>query len=134
MATIWWEEPVAAPAERAWAALRRVEQAHLLFSPVLVGAEMEGDIRTVTFANGLVARERVITVDEQRRRVVYSVLGNNFEHHSASMTIQPVDEVSCRFIWVSDFLPDARIQAVQPLVEQGSRALAKNIKDDTAPG
>jgi hypothetical protein len=70
MATIWSEEPVAAPSERTWAALRRVDRPHLLFSPVLVDATMEGDIRTVTFANGLVVRERVTTVDEQRRHVV----------------------------------------------------------------
>ena len=95
---------------------------------------MENDIRTVTFANGLVARERVITIDEQRRRIVYGVLGEVFEHHSASMAIVPVDGENCRFIWISDFSPDQRIETVQPLVEQGSRALARNIEDGTAPG
>jgi hypothetical protein len=35
MASIWWEEPIAAPAERAWAALRLVGMAHNLFAPVL---------------------------------------------------------------------------------------------------
>ena len=133
MATIWWEEPVAAPAERAWSALRRIDLTHILFSPVLVDSELEGDIRTVTFANGLVVRERVITIDEQRRRIVYSVLGDMFEHHSASMTILPVDEANCRFIWISDFSPDERIEMVQPLVEQGSRALTRNIEDGKAP-
>jgi hypothetical protein len=117
MAKIWWEELVAAPAERAWSALRRVDMAHILFSPVLVDCEMERDSRTVTFANGLVVRERVITLDEQRRSIAYSVLGDMFEHHSASMTILPVDETSCRFIWISDLLPDQRTEIVQPLVE-----------------
>ena len=132
MATIWWEEPVAVPAEKAWAALRRVDEAHELFAPVLVGGKMEDGIRTVTFSNGLVARERIITVDEPRRRVAYSVLGDMFEYHSASMQIVPVDKANCRFLWISDFLPDERAGTVQPLVEQGARALARNIEGGNA--
>jgi hypothetical protein len=100
MASIWWEEPVAARADLAWAALRHVGMAHQLFSPVLVDSSVEGDIRTVTFANGLVVREWIIAIDEQRRRIAYSVLGDTFDHHSASMQILPIDRVSCRFLWV----------------------------------
>ena len=128
MASVWWEEPIAVPAERAWGALRRVDMAHKLFSPVLVDGTMDGNIRTVTFANGIVARERIVAVDDERRRIAYSVLGDRFDHHSASMQIVPVDQSSCRFVWISDFLPDERAQLVQALMEQGSRALAKNIE------
>jgi Polyketide cyclase / dehydrase and lipid transport len=134
MATIWWEEPVAVSADKAWAALRRVDRAHELFAPILVGGIIEDGIRTVTFANGLVARERIVTVDESRQRVVYSVLGDTFEHHSASMQILPVDEANCRFLWISDFLPDERVGTVQPLVQQGALALVRNIEGDNAPG
>ena len=134
MASIWWEEPIAAPAEHAWAALRLVDMAHLLFSPVLVNGAMDGNVRTVTFANGLVAHERIVAVDDAHRRIAYSVLGDRFDHHAASMQIVPVDQTSCRFVWISDFLPDERAQLVQPLVEQGSRALAKNIETGRLPG
>lgn len=133
MASIWWEEPVAAPAAQAWAALRRVDLAHRLFSPVLVDGSMDGGIRTVTFANGLVVRERIVDVDEERMRLVYAVLGDLFEHHSASMQILPVDEERSRFVWISDFLPDERAETVRPLMEQGARALARNIEVGAAP-
>ena len=134
MASIWWEEPVMAPADRAWAALRRVDLAHRLFAPVLADGTIEGDIRTVTFANGLVVCERIIDINEARRRLAYSVLSDLFEHHSASMQILPVDGASCRFLWVSDFLPHDRTETVRPLVEQGSRALARNIESGKALG
>lgn len=127
MATIWWEQPIAASAEKAWAALRRVDKAQELFAPVLTDGHMEDDVRTVTFATGLVVRERIVAIDEERKRLVYGVLGDTFEHHSASMQILPIDDLSCKFLWISDFLPDARIGNVQPLVEQGSLALAENI-------
>ena len=50
------------------------------------------------------------------------------------MQILPVDEANCRFLWISDFLPDERVGTVQPLVEQGARALVRNIEGDNAPG
>ncbi len=128
MASIWWEEPVEAPAEATWAALRRADAAHHLFAPVLVDAAMAGDIRTVTFANGLVARERIINIDEQRQRISYAVLGDLFDYHSASMQIVPVDAQRCRLVWISDFLPAEREETVRPLVKQGAQAFARNVE------
>ena len=127
MASVWWDEPMEAPAERAWAALRRVDAAHRLFSPVLVEGRMDGDVRLVTFANGMAVRERIIAIDEQHRRVAYTVLGDRFEHHSASMQIVPVDAERCRFVWISDFLPAEREETVRPLMQQGAQAFARNV-------
>ena len=128
MASIHWEGLIRTSADEAWSALRHVDQAHRLFSPVLTACVLDGNVRTVTFANGMVARERIVDVDQTRRRLSYTVLGDMFEHHSASMQILPVDEHSCRFSWTSDFLPNDRAQLVGPLVEQGSRALVANIE------
>jgi len=133
MGTIWWEEGLEVPAEAAWAWLRRVHLAHELFAPVLVDGRIDGEIRTVTFADGLVVRERIVDLDEARRRVAYTVLDGLFEHHAASMQIVPVDARSCRFLWITDFLPTDRAAMVRPLVEQGSRALARNIASRARP-
>ena len=128
MSAIWWEETIAVPAEIAWASLRRVDLAHELFAPVLVDGSISGEVRTVTFANGMVVRERIVDVDEARRRISYAVLDGVFEHHNASMQIVPVDAESCRFVWITDFLPAEKADMVKPLVEQGSKALAGNIE------
>jgi hypothetical protein len=132
MATIWWEAPISVSAEQAWATLRRVDLAYNLFSPVQTEGTMCGDIRTVTFASGLVVRERIVTVDEARKRVAYTVLDDLFDHHSASMQIVPVDGANCRFLWISDFLPDERTEMAAPLVQQGSAALIRNIESRQA--
>ena len=128
MSSIWWEETVAVPADIAWDSLRRVDLAHELFAPVLVDGRISGDVRTVTFANGLVVRERIVDVDEARRRISYTVLDGVFEHHSASIQIVPIDAKSCRFVWITDFLPAEKSDMVKPLVEQGSKAIARNIE------
>ncbi len=127
MASIWWEQTVAAPADAAWAALRQLDRTHEIFSPVLVDGSIAGDVRTVTFANGMVVHERIIDVDEQRRRLCYGVIGEMFHHHSASMQIIPVDEASCRFIWISDFLPNEQMDMMLSLIKQGALAFAENL-------
>jgi hypothetical protein len=128
MSSIWWEETIAVPGGRAWEWLRRVDLAHELFAPVLVDGRIEDDVRTVTFADGLVVRERIVDVDETHRRIAYTVLDGLFEHHAASMQIVPVDGQSCRFVWITDFLPADKRAMVKPLVEQGARALATNLE------
>lgn len=132
MATIRYEQPIAVPAETAWEALRQADHADRLFAPVLVGCTMQGDTRTVTFANGLVVGEQIVTIDDAERRLAYHVLGEMFDHHSASMQILPIDDGNCRFIWIIDFLPEDRAETVQPLVTQGSGALARNIEAGAA--
>lgn len=128
MVTIRHEQRIAVPAETAWAMLRQTGRADRLFAPVLVGCTMQDDVRTVTFANGLVASEQIVTVDETDLRVAYYVMGEMFDHHSASMQIIPIDDANCRFIWISDFLPADRAETVRPLVTQGTSALARNIE------
>jgi len=134
MATIRHQHDIAVPAERAWAMLRRVDRADRLFAPVLIGCTMEGDVRTVTFANGMVVREQVVTVDDAGRRLAYSVLGDMFERHAASMEILPLDADSCRFVWTSDFLPAERAETVRPLVIEGASALVRNIEREAGAG
>jgi hypothetical protein len=128
MASIHHEKIVRVPADKAWAALRDVAHPHDLFAGVLTDAHIDGDVRTVTFANGMVAQERIIDVDDRRRRVAYTVLGDMFEHHSAAMEIVPDGPDRSRFIWTTDLLPAERVQMVRPLVEQGAEALARNLE------
>ncbi len=76
----------------------------------------------MAFANGMVVRERIVDIDDARRRVAYGVVGGRFDHHSASMQIVPEGEDCCR---VSDFLPDEVDAVMRPLVEQGTEAFRR---------
>ena len=132
MASIYCEKTVRVPADKAWAALRDIGNPHRLFAGVLTDARIDGKVRTVTFANGMVAQERIIDVDDRRRRVAYTVLGDMFEHHSASMEIVPDGPDRSRFLWTSDLLPDERVQMVGPLMEQGAQALVRTLESQPA--
>ena len=132
MASIRRETAIDVDADQAWSVLRDFGSAARLFAGVLVDCRLEGDVRTVTFANGMVVNERLVTIDDAARRLVYTVLDGPFTQHSASMQVVP-DGHGCRFVWVSDFLPDSATSAVEPLVEAGCRALEANIEAGNAP-
>lgn len=133
MASIHYEALVDVPAEKAWAALRDVGAAHHLFAGVLTDAQLEGAVRTVTFANGKVVREKIVDVDDEARRVAYAVIDGVFEHHSASMQIFSAGEARCRFVWITDILPDDQTAMVRPLVEQGGQALKRVLEAGKDP-
>ena len=129
MASIHIECAVGVSADTAWDALRRVGEPDRLFAPVLTAAELRGETRTVHFQNGLVVHERVIDVDEGRRRVVYSVLDSpGLTYHHASMQILDEGPGRCRFVWVTDFLPDGAGAGLQPLIQAGTDAFRTNLE------
>ena len=129
MASITEQVSVAVDAQRAWQALRDVGRAHVLFAPVLVDGSIDGEIRTVTFANGMVAQERIIDIDDQRRRVAYSALNvPGVDYHHASMQVIDEGPGRCRFVWITDVLPAAIVEAISPLISQGAQALKKNLE------
>jgi hypothetical protein len=129
MASITEQTMVEVSADQAWAALRDVARPHILFAPVLKDGSIEGDVRTVTFANGMVLRERVLDVDDARRRIAYAVLkGPGIEYHHASMQILSDGNGRCRFVWITDVHPSGVIANIAPLVKQGVLALKANLE------
>ena len=129
MASIQQRTELAVGADTAWAALRDVGNAHALFAPVLVGAELHGDTRTVRFANGMVLHERILDVDAATRRVAYTALdGPGLAYHHAAMQIVDDGPGRSTFVWITDFLPADVAGALAPLIEQGTRALKANLE------
>ncbi|WP_310633649.1 SRPBCC family protein [Paraburkholderia sp.] len=127
MTSLYRDIPLETAAERAWAMLRDSRQLARVFAGVLTDARVDGDVRTVTFANGAVVQERIVTIDEARMRVAYAVIGPNFEQHAASMQIVPDADGRCRFVWICDFLPEERRAVVEPLMDAGCAAAARNL-------
>ena len=129
MASIHKQLLVHVSVEAAWAALRQVENAHTLFAPVLVDARLDGDLRTVRFANGMTVRERILNVDDERCRVAYAALdAPGVAYHHASMQVHDAGEGRALFVWITDFLPAEVGSQLTPLIEQGSQALKTHLE------
>ena len=123
MAAIHIETRIRAPAQQVWQALAATGDAHLAFAGVLTGCRLEReDLRVATFANGMVVKERIVSVEPQRMRIAYGVI-EQFVHHSASMQVVARGEGECDFVWVADVLPHEAAASITPLMEAGARAL-----------
>jgi len=129
MASIHKQLAVEVGTEEAWAALRLIGEPHKLFAPVLADAQLDGDTRTVRFANGMVVQERILDVDDERRRVAYSALNApGMTYHHASMQVLDAGPGRCLFVWITDFLPPGIAGNIAPLIEQGAVALKANLE------
>ena len=121
MASIRKEIAVMAPAAFAWDAVRDYGALHTRLVPGLVTntvLENDAKIRVVTFSDGLVLREHIIAVDDDIRRLVWSIEGEPFEHHNASVEI--IDEgANCRVVWTADMLPHGLAETVATIMDNG---------------
>lgn len=128
MATIHHSIEVALPADRVWPVIRDVGAAHVkLFPTVLRDVRLEAGARVVTFANGRVVRELIVTLDDDRRRFVYASVGGAATHHNSSLQVLAIDDARCRVVWITDLLPDALEPAIRALVEQGAADMARAL-------
>lgn len=135
MASIRRTAVLGTTAAEVWTVLRDVGRADRAFPGVLSASRLDEDgVRTVTFANGFVARERLIDVDDEARRIAYSVIDGPFTHHHAVMQLIDDGDV-CRLQWDSDFLPDAVKAQIEPMVQAGVAAISARFdrKDEEAP-
>jgi hypothetical protein len=128
MATICKEFLLNTNAERVWDALRDFGAVHERLVPgFVVNTAMDGDARTVTFSNGTVAREILVAIDAERRRLVYTIRSDRLAHHNASAQVIAVDEKRCEFVWITDVLPDEIAPYIGSQMELGVAAMKKNF-------
>ena len=123
MASISKHIPLEADADTVWTALRDVGNAHQIFAPVLTDCRLDrDDIRVVTFANGLVVHEQIVDVDDDARRLAYTVLDGPFTHHHATFEVAAEPDGTSVLGWVSDLLPNDAAPMVDDLMDQGASA------------
>ena len=129
MASIHREVRIAARPETAWAALRDVGALHTRLVPGFVtDTRMEDGARVVTFGNGMVARELIVDVDDEARRVAWSVVGGRMTHHNASAQVFPDGPSGCRFVWIADLLPNEVAPAIAAMIEQGIAVIKDTLE------
>lgn len=102
---------------------------HTRFAPGFVTDTVmdKPDERIVTFANGFVAREVIVDVDEARRRLAYSARSERLAHHNASFQVLP-DGGGSRLVWIADVLPAAAAVTVGAMMEDGIQAARRALQ------
>ena len=129
MASIRREVTIEASPEAVWSALGDVGAIHTRLAPGFVtDVRMEGNVRTVTFGNGMVVDEIIIDVDDESRRVAWSARGGRLTHHNASAQVFAEGPKCVRFVWIADLLPNELAPTIASMIEQGLAAVKRTLE------
>jgi carbon monoxide dehydrogenase subunit G len=129
MASIHREVQIQADPATVWDALRDVAAIHRrLARGFVTDVRLEDGARVVTFGNGIVARELIVDVDDERRRLVWAVVGGRMTHHNASAQVFPDGEGRSRFVWIADLLPHEVAAGIAAMMDQGLAAIKRTLE------
>src|SRR5262249_61112209 len=87
-----------------------------------------GGRRVVTFANGLIARELIVAIDDEARRLVWAVVEGRPKHHNASLQVVAEGSGGSRIVWIADLLPNDLAEPIAGMIEQGMRAMKQTLE------
>ncbi len=132
MASIRKEISVDASPDRVWSAARDVGALHTRLVPGFVAdTRLEEDVRVVTFESGLVARERIIDVNDEDRRLVWSVIDGPLTHHNGALHVFARGDGS-RVVWIADLLPNNLAKPIAAMMDEGLAALKRAMEAQRA--
>jgi hypothetical protein len=128
MGTIRKEIITVAAADRVWDAVRDVGALHTRLVPgFVVDTRLEGGARVVTFANGAVVREVIVTLDDENRRLVWTAEGGLTTHYNSAAEVTVDADGKTRVRWTSDFLPDGAGERLEQMMTAGAGAMKRAL-------
>lgn len=124
MATIRKEITTTAKPDQVWAAIQDIGALHTRLVPgFVVDTKLEPGARIVTFANGITVRERIVTIDDQAKRLVWSVVSERFTHHNGSLQVFVNADGETNVVWIADLLPDEAAGMSSQMMDHGMSAM-----------
>jgi hypothetical protein len=132
MATVVREIGIDVAAGTCWDAVRDFGALRERLAPGFVtDVQMVGTReRQVTFFTGSVAREYLVGSDDAMMRLAYAVtespLGSS--HMNAAVQVIADGDTRCRFVWITDVLPDELADRVAALMDRGLDAIKTTLE------
>lgn len=128
MATLHKDILIEARVEHVWDAVRDIGALHTRLVPgFVVDTRLEGEVRIVTFANGSVLREPIISLDDERRRLAWSAEGNGIRHYNGVLQLA-ARGTGTRVEWTSDLLPHELAGPIGALQDQALAAMKRALE------
>jgi hypothetical protein len=119
----------------AWAAIRNFGRVQQLVPGFVIDCHLDGDVRVVTFADGRVARELLVDIDDKSRRLVYAEPGGRFTTRSASVQVfaddvtgSRDDVTGSRIVWIIDMLPNELAGFIAANMEKAAAAMKRTLE------
>jgi carbon monoxide dehydrogenase subunit G len=127
MASIRKQVSISSDPDAVWDAVADLGALHTRLVPGFVlDTRLEPGARVVTFANGMIIREPVVSVDHEARRLVWSAEAATLSHYNASVQVF-IEGAGSRVVWIADFLPDEAAAMIEPMMGQGLEAMQRAL-------
>jgi carbon monoxide dehydrogenase subunit G len=127
MATITKIITTMASPDAVWSAIRDIGALHTRLVPgFVIDTRVEPGtpvVRVVTFANGSTVREPIVTLDDEARRLVWTVEGGAATHFNGSAQVFAEPSGGSRVVWRTDLLPDAAAPTIDAAMTAGAAAM-----------
>lgn len=131
MATVRKSVTISKPAQFVWDAISDHGQLHTRVAPGMVidtRLEEGGETRIVTFGNGMLLKEYMISNDSDIMRLAWSAESDQWTHHNASLQIFPLEDGSCEAVWTADVLPHAAGALMEQFLSAGLGAMKAHME------
>ena len=131
MATVRKAVTIARSADEVWDAVSDAGELHTRVAPQVVAnttLEAGGEVRIVTFGNGVVLKEMIISNDPSARRLAWSAQSDQWQHHNASLQIFPLGDARCEAVWMADVLPHAAGEIMEQFLTMGLDAMKSHLE------
>jgi hypothetical protein len=124
MASIRKEILTAAHPDQVWDALRDVGALHTRLVPgFVVDTKLKPGERIVTFKNGIVVRELIVSIDDRTRRLAWAAIAAPLTHYNASAQVFADALNQTRVVWIADLLPDEAAPSIEGMMTEGMAAM-----------
>jgi carbon monoxide dehydrogenase subunit G len=111
----------------AWATIRDFGAVQHLVPGFVIDCHLDGDARVVTFADGRMARELLVDIDDKSRRLVYAEPGGRFITRSASVQVFADDAKGSRIVWIIDMLPNEFAGLIATNMDKAAAAMQRTL-------
>ncbi len=129
MASIQKEAWIDASADVVWEAVRDWGGLHQSLAPgFAVDTRLDGSDRIVTFANGNVLREILVDMNDEARRLVWSVVDGPYTHRNGSAQVFAEGDGHARFVWTADLLPDELAGPTAEAMQRGTDIIKATLE------
>ena len=135
MATHREEIHTLASPDQVWDAIRDVGALHTRLVPgFVVDTRLEDGARIVTFGNGVVLKEPIVSLDEPARRLAWTAEGGRTTHYNSSVQVFPEGEGRALVVWLSDFLPNSVAPEIGAAMQLGATVMRDTLDRLAAEG
>ena len=132
MATVRKSVTIAKPAAEVWDAVSDAGQLHTRVVPgMVINTILEdgGEVRIVTFGNGMVLKEYMISNDADAMRIAWSAESDQWTHDNASLQIFGRDDDTCEAVWTADVLPHSAGVLMEQFLTAGLAAMKAHMEN-----